>query len=71
MFLSATAFLFSMATTWNFVKLLAAKNPLIEAHFVALWQLLGGRLVYCFLLATGIAFRCCASSAREERCAQA
>jgi hypothetical protein len=38
-----------------YYHLIQAKHPLIAADFRALWQLLGARLVYCFLLATGIA----------------
>ena len=46
-----------------YYHLIQAKNPLIAADFIALWQLLGGRLIYCFLLATGIAV----SMLRQQR----
>jgi hypothetical protein len=46
----AAAFLGNM-----YYHLLQAKRPLIEGDFEALWRQLGARLVYCFLLATGIA----------------
>ena len=46
-----------------YYHVLQAKHPLIEGDFVGLWRLLGGRLVYCFLLATGIAL----SMLRQQR----
>jgi hypothetical protein len=38
-----------------YYHLIQHKNPLIAGDFVALWKVLGARLVYCFLLAAGIA----------------
>ncbi len=38
-----------------YYHLIQHKNPLIAGDFVALWQVLGARLIYCFLLAAGIA----------------
>ena len=39
-----------------YYHLLQAKNPLIAGDFASLWRLLGARLIYCFVLATGIAW---------------
>jgi len=38
-----------------YYHLLQAKHPLIAGDAAALWQLLGARVIYCFLLATGVA----------------
>lgn len=46
-----------------YYHLLQAKNPLVAGDFVALWGLLGARLIYCFLLAAGIAW----SMLRQQR----
>jgi len=46
-----------------YYHLLQAKHPLIEADFERLWWLLGPRLIYCFLLAAGIAV----SMLRQQR----
>jgi hypothetical protein len=54
----AAAFLGNM-----YYHLLQAKRPLIAGDFERLWGLLGPRLVYCFLLAAGIAV----SMLRQQR----
>lgn len=46
-----------------YYHLLQAKNPLIDGDVEKLWKPLGPRLVYCFLLAAGIAL----SILREQR----
>jgi len=38
-----------------YYHLLQAKDPLIAGNADRLWAILGARLVYCFLLASGIA----------------
>ena len=54
----AAAFLGNM-----YYHVLQAKNPLIDGDAAKLWSLLGPRLIYCFLLAAGIAF----SMLRQQR----
>jgi hypothetical protein len=46
-----------------YYHVLQAKNPLISGDLEKLWTLLGPRLVYCFLLAAGIAI----SMLRQQR----
>jgi hypothetical protein len=46
-----------------YYHLLQAKDPLIGGDAAKLWQLLGARLIYCFLLAAGIA----CSMLRQQR----
>lgn len=46
-----------------YYHLLQAKHPLVAAEFGRLWSLLGGRLIYCFMLAAGIAV----SMLRQQR----
>jgi hypothetical protein len=46
-----------------YYHLLQPKEPLVAADWHKLWSLLGARLVYCFLLASGIAI----SMLRQQR----
>ena len=58
------AAVFAAAFVGNmYYHLLQAKNPLVDGDAEKLWLLLGPRLVYCFLLAAGIAF----SMMRQQR----
>jgi hypothetical protein len=55
--LRIVAAVFAAAFVGNmYYHLLQAKNPLLAGDFGALWRLLGARLIYCFALATGIAW---------------
>ena len=46
-----------------YYHLLQAKHPLVDGDFGRLWWLLGARLVYCLMLAAGIAV----SMLRQQR----
>ena len=54
-----------------YYHLLQAKEPLVAADWHKLWSLLGARLVYCFLLASGIAISMLRQQSRRGQPASA